>query len=288
MTEQREMMEMMAEDKEIWAPIEGQEGYEVSTHGRVRSFWKLGCHRGIQKIPRLLKTHRNHFCIDKVFVNATLLVANTFLPNPKNYPKVLRQGTMNNHIKNLTWYDPCEDEEGEEWKNYLDGYAVSNHGRVRSYWERVKTRLDGVDGFSNVMVKRDVPMSLLIKTLNNEGYPVVNIRGKTCVVHILVANLFIPNPGNLPNVDHIDRNRTNNHVNNLRWCTQQQNILNSTIQSNNTSGIKGISKNNGSWMASWHEDGKRKTKTFKSKEKAIEYRKKMVEQHYDKEFYTEG
>ena len=43
-------------------------------------------------------------------------------------------------------------------------------------------------------------------------------------VHRLVAQTFVPNPDNLPVVDHIDNNIYNNHYKNLQWCTQKENI----------------------------------------------------------------
>ena len=54
-----------------------------------------------------------------------------------------------------------------------------------------------------------------------------NLLKKQLLVHVLVAKAFIPNPDpkNLPIVDHIDNNQHNNHVSNLRWFTQSDNML---------------------------------------------------------------
>lgn len=62
-------------------------------------------------------------------------------------------------------------------------------------------------------------------------------RGNKKYVHRLVAEAFLPNPDNLPEVDHIDTNGLNNNVNNLRWCDRLENINNPITKeriSNNT------------------------------------------------------
>lgn len=56
------------------------------------------------------------------------------------------------------------------------------------------------------------------------GYPVLGNR-KTLYVHHLVAKVFIPNPNNYPNVLHIDNNKHNYNIINLKWGTQSQNII---------------------------------------------------------------
>lgn len=62
--------------------------------------------------------------------------------------------------------------------------------------------------------------------LMSNGYRRVGIKGKTYYVHRLIAETFLPNPENKPFIDHIDRNRANNDVSNLRWATAQENCLN--------------------------------------------------------------
>lgn len=57
-----------------------------------------------------------------------------------------------------------------------------------------------------------------------EGYKQVAILKQSFRVHRLIAETFIPNPDNLQQVDHIDGNKTNNNVSNLRWCTAKQNV----------------------------------------------------------------
>jgi len=62
----------------------------------------------------------------------------------------------------------------------------------------------------------------------NIGYHRVGLildsgKRRTCSVHRLVALKYIPNPENKPCVNHIDGNKSNNHVNNLEWCTYKEN-----------------------------------------------------------------
>lgn len=63
---------------------------------------------------------------------------------------------------------------------------------------------------------------LLNQSIDSRGYYTVHLitdKDKRCSVHRLVAITYLPNPKNLPTVDHIDRNKLNNNLTNLRWAT---------------------------------------------------------------------
>ena len=57
-------------------------------------------------------------------------------------------------------------------------------------------------------------------------YPTVWLVDKNHLKHVLIARQFIPNPNNLPFVDHINHNQTDYHISNLRWVTHSQNMIN--------------------------------------------------------------
>lgn len=78
---------------------------------------------------------------------------------------------------------------------------------------------------------------------NNYKSVVLSIRKikEKYSVHRLVAIVFIPNPENKELVDHIDGNKINNNLTNLRWATPSENQMNARLSSRNTSGVKGVS-----------------------------------------------
>ena len=63
----------------------------------------------------------------------------------------------------------------------------------------------------------------ILKKKGKPTYKVVSILNQNKYVHRLVAELYIPNPDNLPEVDHIDTNKINNHYTNLEWVSRKEN-----------------------------------------------------------------
>ena len=97
----------------------------------------------------------------------------------------------------------------EEWKSIIgeDNYYISSLGRVKH---------------------NDI---ILQQHLDN-GYFKICFNSKTFKVHRLVGLHFIPNPDNKPFIDHINRIRNDNRVENLRWATHAENIINQDGRSN--------------------------------------------------------
>ena len=89
---------------------------------------------------------------------------------------------------------------------YENIYGITSCGRVWSYKYK----------------------KFLTPSTNKRGYLRVGLRKngerKVYMVHRLVAEAYIPNPDNLPDVDHIDNDRTHNYLNNLQWITHKDNV----------------------------------------------------------------
>ena len=66
-------------------------------------------------------------------------------------------------------------------------------------------------------------------SVDNTGYVRVRLNGGTYRLHRILAKHFIPNPNNLPEVDHVDRNPLNNSIDNLRWISRSENARNRTV-----------------------------------------------------------
>lgn len=110
----------------------------------------------------------------------------------------------------------------EKWKpvvGYEGYYEVSNTGLVKS--------VDRIVHHSRTFERFQRGNLLNIRTNSTGHYSTVYLskenKKKHAKVHRLVAEAFIPNPNNYPEVNHKDENKNNNDVSNLEWCTKKYN-----------------------------------------------------------------
>ena len=231
-----EFIKSVSLEGEEWLDVFGFEGlYKVSSLGRVVSLAKYVNNRfkNVYKEPRLLMPHNNGESTQSVLLSKDgvdrkyhipKLVASTFIPNP-NCCKAVRMidgDNKNYRVSNLEWIvlkdrrkkHDTSSLDGEIWKDipkYEGLYKISSLGRIiSSYSRRILSPIisghKGKDYYAITLVKNGIK--------------------KRFHIHKLVALSFIPNPDRLPCIDHINTDRYDNRVENLKWCSFSQNNLN--------------------------------------------------------------
>lgn len=172
------------------------------------------------------------------------LVADAFIPNPD--PEIYLYATnidgdkTNNKLDNIKWITAGENSE-HVWNIRRElGKTISTSGprkKSENIVEKYKIEADErrviIDGEETpyAITKegrlRNLRTGNIIKGSVLASYPSANLRWdgkqKTKAFHRLVAEAWLPNPDNLPVVDHINGDRLNYHVNNLRWATHVEN-----------------------------------------------------------------
>ena len=142
-------------------------------------------------------------------------------------------------LKNELWKDVGE---CKDYQDFSGLYEVSNLGRIRSKNRMVLNSLGKEQHFKGKI--------LSLRVANNGYlYACLYSKNKRKVIkpHRAVAQLFLPNPQKLPQVNHKDENKLNNRVSNLEWCTPEYNAnygtRNNRMGKSHSKGIKQYSIN---------------------------------------------
>jgi hypothetical protein len=144
----------------------------------------------------------------------------------------------------------------EIWKDiigYEGLYQISNYGRVKSLPKMWLSGKNNIKKHNGIILKNGTSRNYLNIRLVKDG------ACKTFKPHRLAAIHFVDNINNYKCVDHIDGNKLNNHVSNLRWCTIRENSSFSNRNVNKTSKYAGVCwyKRLNKWQAQAKINGKK-------------------------------
>ena len=193
--------------EEIWAKIPGFPNHEISNTGKIFRIGKT------KRIP--IKV-----CKDGNYIYASLNCG--FHQSKQVNVKQMMNKCFTEHIYSDHSID---DLPGEVWKDVVgweEAYEVSNLGRIKSK-ERMRSGKNGSESYVYAKIKEGY--------LDEDGYLRISLyfnnTNKLVGVHRIVAEAFVPNPDTLPQVNHMNGDKSDNRAENLEWVTNTQNIRHS-------------------------------------------------------------
>lgn len=221
---------------EIWKPIKGLENtkYLISNFGNIKNTETNYILEKNNKTgySTVLITHKNKSKTYKVH----LFVAKTFIKNdnPKNVVNHIDGNKLNNRVSNLEWISQSENvKHAIENSLYVPNKSKIIKNKDLNEFNSIKSKI--IKDFPKYSITEDGRIFshfngiFLAFKKNEEGYIRITLRNgsfeKKMLLHRIVAEAFIPNPENKPQVNHIDSNKENNCVSNLEWITNKENRL---------------------------------------------------------------
>ena len=150
----------------------------------------------------------------------------------------------------------------------IEGEKFSEHGKMAELWkECYRSERYAYSVSSLGRIRNDTRGIILTPRNHSNGYLAASLgRDKQELIHRLVAKAFLAEPGENCEVDHINRNRTDNRLENLRWVSRSQNMMNR--DASYISYIVQINRNN-----------KRFRKCFNTLEEATVYRDRILREN---------